>query len=239
MTGGQSSSQASQYLVSFKAGKMVRNGSLVSPIKDRKGLVYLQQSDDQLMHFCWKDRTTGQVEEDLIIFPEDAEFLKIQQCKAPGRAFVLKFKTSPRRLFFWSQEPKDDKDEEYCTKINEYINNPPTARGGGGSGSSGLSAIEDDVRNILGGEVSTEQLMQVLGNVRTPGALANLFNQYSSGSGDRASRSSSTSTPAAPQTPTSTPAVTGTDSTTEPGALSARLQEAIAAGSTNQGMMGK
>jgi hypothetical protein len=26
------------------------------------------------MHFTWKDRTTGTLEEDLIIFPDDCEF---------------------------------------------------------------------------------------------------------------------------------------------------------------------
>ena len=32
------------------------------------------------MHFKWKDRTTGTVEDDLIIFPDDVEFKKVSQC---------------------------------------------------------------------------------------------------------------------------------------------------------------
>ena len=41
---------------------MVMKGKMVHPDK-RKGQVYIYQSDDTLMHFCWKDRTTGNVEE--------------------------------------------------------------------------------------------------------------------------------------------------------------------------------
>ena len=54
------SRSASKNLVEFKAGKMELKGTTVSPDK-RKGLVYLHQSDDSLMHFCWKDRTSGTV----------------------------------------------------------------------------------------------------------------------------------------------------------------------------------
>ncbi|CAG2104433.1 unnamed protein product, partial [Medioppia subpectinata] len=106
--GGNTGAQTrSQYLVEFKAGKMTQTGSTVSPVKGRKGLVYLHQSsDDQLMHFCWKDRQTGHIEDDLIIFPDEAEFKRVTQCTT-GRVFVLKFKPSSRRFFYWSQEPKE------------------------------------------------------------------------------------------------------------------------------------
>lgn len=53
---------SSKYLVEFRAGKMTLKGNVVTPDK-RKGTVYIQQSDDSLIHFCWKDRTTGNVDD--------------------------------------------------------------------------------------------------------------------------------------------------------------------------------
>lgn len=47
---------------------------------------------------------------------------KVQQ--ANSRVLLLEFK-SGRKMFFWMQEPKDDKDDEYVNKLNQYINNPP------------------------------------------------------------------------------------------------------------------
>lgn len=52
----------SKNLVEFKAGKMSMKGKMVYPDK-RKGLLYIHQSDDSLIHFCWKDRTSGIVED--------------------------------------------------------------------------------------------------------------------------------------------------------------------------------
>lgn len=74
---------------------------MVYPDK-RKGLLYVYQSEDSLMHFCWQDRTTGIVEDDLIIFPDDCEYVKVPQCTT-GRAYLLKFKSSNKKFFFWLQ----------------------------------------------------------------------------------------------------------------------------------------
>lgn len=52
----------SKNLVEFRAGKMYLKGTTVTPDK-RKGLLYIYQADDSLIHFCWKDRTTGVVED--------------------------------------------------------------------------------------------------------------------------------------------------------------------------------
>ena len=52
-----------KHLMEFRAGKMKLNSdNWVYPDK-RKGLVYIHQSFDGLMHFCWKDRVTDKVED--------------------------------------------------------------------------------------------------------------------------------------------------------------------------------
>ncbi|XP_067096077.1 proteasomal ubiquitin receptor ADRM1-like [Osmerus mordax] len=204
---------SSKYLVEFRAGKMTLKGSTVTPDK-RKGQVYIQQTDDSLIHFCWKDRTTGNVDDDLIIFPDDCEFKRVNQCTT-GRVFVLKFKAGSKRLFFWMQEPKTDKDEEYCRKVNEYLNNPPMpgALGSGGSGGHELSALggEGGLQSLLG-NMSHNQLMQLigptgLGGLGGLGALAGPGLASLLGSGASSVSNSSTS-PTSAVSPTSTSAAT-------------------------------
>ncbi|CAL4135613.1 unnamed protein product, partial [Meganyctiphanes norvegica] len=205
--------------IDFKAGKMYMKGQMVHPDK-RKGQVYVYQADDSLMHFCWKDRTSGTVEEDLIVFPDDCEYKKVSQCTT-GRVFVLKFKSSNRKLFFWMQEPKTDKDEDNVRKINDILNNPPTPGSNRSTGStpnpvlgSDLSNLRDsDIQNLFG-NISQQQLMQILGSGMS--SLATLLGPGSGGQGGRSSSSSSSTsatttastTPAATTTTTPTPAPT-------------------------------
>lgn len=159
----------------------------------------------------------------MIIFPDDAEFLKVPQCTT-GRVFVLKFKTSPRRLFFWSQEAKDDKDDEYVFKINEYINNPTAARNASSAHNiispSDLSMnAEDELRNLFSGNDMSAQLMSMLSSARglsgNSSNLVSLLGNAVSGSSSRSSSSSNVSTPPAPQTPTTTPALASSNPTSE------------------------
>jgi hypothetical protein len=54
--GGRSAAQQqSKYLVEFRAGKLNFNSNdkMVTPDR-RKGMIMIQQSDDNLMHFIWK-----------------------------------------------------------------------------------------------------------------------------------------------------------------------------------------
>jgi len=229
-------------LVEFKAGKMTLNATtkMVSPDK-RKGQLSVIQSDDQLMHLQWKDRTSGTVEDDLIIFPDDVEFKSVPACTT-GRVFVLKFKTSNKRMFFWMQEPKADKDEEFCKKVNENLNNPPapgTARSGGG-GAGGLPAgldfnnLDDSQLQNLLNNMSQQQLMQLFGGSLGGGNVSGLASLLG-GAGGRTRQAAGTARarPAAPPTTeTTTPSVpapttTTTTTTSTPAAAAAAGQSAI------------
>lgn len=52
------------YLLAFKAGSASRREgtNFVDP-NPTKGAIMLQNADDGLLHFLWKNRTTGEVEE--------------------------------------------------------------------------------------------------------------------------------------------------------------------------------
>lgn len=196
------SDSSSNNLVEFRAGKMHLRGTTVTADK-RKGLVYVHQSDDSLMHFCWKDRTSGVVEDDLIIFPDDIEYKNVAQCTT-GRVFVLKFKLSNRKFFFWMQEPKDEKDEDHCKKVNEYLNNPP-APGSAGGGSSlsglshGLSSLGDQLgdsglQSLLSG-MDQNQIMQLLSSSGLAGSVNDDLRSTSRPSTGRSTAASTAQTP--------------------------------------------
>ncbi|KAJ4922916.1 hypothetical protein JOQ06_022589 [Pogonophryne albipinna] len=154
--------------------------------------------------------------QDLIIFPDDCEFKRVSQCTT-GRVFVLKFKAGSKRLFFWMQEPKSEKDEEHCRKVNEFLNNPPMpgALGSGAGGGHDLSALggEGGLQSLLG-NMSHNQLMQLIGPTGLGGigglgalagpGLANLLGSSSSSSVPAASNSSTS--PSTAVTPTSSSA---------------------------------
>lgn len=61
--GARGGGGAQKNLVEFRAGKLrLKNGMLHAD--KRKGLVFVKRrSEDSMMHFCWKDRTTGAVED--------------------------------------------------------------------------------------------------------------------------------------------------------------------------------
>ncbi len=105
---------------------------------------------------------------------------RVNECKT-GRVYLLEFKTSDQKLFFWMQESKEDKDQEYADKINQYINNPPQpGQAAGGMGLEGL------------GNLDQQQLLQML-----TGGLGR-------GAAGAPTTSTRRATPATPSTPAST-----------------------------------
>ncbi|EJW83958.1 hypothetical protein WUBG_05129 [Wuchereria bancrofti] len=172
------SSQANNgYLVEFKAGRSnLQAGSAVDRRKvvadKTKGLVFIKQSSDQLMHFCWKNRETGAIVDDLIIFPGDTEFLRVKEC-TDGRVYMLKFKSTDEKRLFWMQDGKADKDDENCKKVNETLNNPPAPRAAARGGTDRAGASSFGTLAALGnagadgelgalGNLDQSQLMQLL-----------------------------------------------------------------------------
>jgi hypothetical protein len=191
--GGTSGRAQSKNLIEFRAGKMTLKGRMVHPDK-RKGMVYVYQSDDSLMHFCWRERSKNTPEDDLIIFPDDVEYKPVSQCTT-GRVYLLKFKSNNRKLFFWMQEPKPDKDEEHCRKLNDFFNNPPTPGSSRSAGS--LSGLQAELAAGLGGDTDLQslirnmdqnQLMHLLGGMGSMSGLSSLM-------GGRSSSTLSDSTP--------------------------------------------
>eukprot|EP00879_Flechtneria_rotunda_P009097 GHRR01009524.1.p2 GENE.GHRR01009524.1~~GHRR01009524.1.p2 ORF type:complete len:343 (+),score=129.10 GHRR01009524.1:333-1361(+) len=115
-----------QVCVEFKAGRLVREGSLVKP-DTRKGLLRVIKTEDGLTHVEWygrrDDESTATPEYDEIVFPDEAHFEK--PAKAPARVYMLKFKEqSDRDIMFWMQEPSESEDEELCRKVDRAINTP-------------------------------------------------------------------------------------------------------------------
>jgi len=163
----ESSTQStlSKPLIEFRAGKMnMASGSKLVVPDERKGMVQIRKSEDRLVHFIWKDRTTNKIEDDLIIFPDDIEFSRVSQCKT-GRVYVMKFKSSPRRMFFWMQEPSDKKDKYFCNKVNQYLNKLPVSESENKEESDTSTSAEDqsETNDML--PLSSEDLSSLLSNL--------------------------------------------------------------------------
>lgn len=88
-----------QTLLAFKAGRSLRrDGSNFVDANPTKGAIVLSNSEDGLLRFMWKERATGSLGEDLILFPGDATFEKVEQAPG-GRTYVLRFESSDQRHF--------------------------------------------------------------------------------------------------------------------------------------------
>ncbi|KAL6508476.1 regulatory particle non-ATPase [Orobanche hederae] len=92
-----------EIVLEFRAGKMLMDGTRVIP-DSRKGLVRIGRGEEGLLHFQWLDRSLNLIEDDQIVFPEEAVFEKVNQ--SSGR------------------DPKAENDAQLCTYVNFYLNQP-------------------------------------------------------------------------------------------------------------------
>jgi len=154
-------------LISFKAGKMKAipvESKFRVEAEDRRGLALLEKGQDGATHFIWKDRQTLQIVDDLLIFPGDQTLEKVDTGRPNDRVYLLSFKTSAsRRFFFWLQEPDLSKDDERVKEFNRLMNEVgATPSVGAGSQRSGITANNsaastapivglDELSNILSG----------------------------------------------------------------------------------------
>jgi len=111
--------------LSINAGKCLMqqqpNGMFLVTPEKRRGQILLVKKND-LLHFQWKDRSSGIVEDDRIVFPSDASFKKVKTGKE-DRVYLLQV-GGTTRFMFWMQDKDASKDEENCNKLNQYMDNP-------------------------------------------------------------------------------------------------------------------
>ncbi|EEB09037.1 19S proteasome regulatory subunit [Schizosaccharomyces japonicus yFS275] len=148
-------------LISLKAGKLNRKpGTKVLQADHRKGVLYFQLESDELLHFYWKPRsaTSTQVEDDFIIFPDEAEFVRIPQCTT-GRVYALKFKSSSQIHFYWLQDTNTEKDEHDVSLINQLIADPVTVA----RTINARNQSDSHASHVFDDSSSTNQLLQLFG----------------------------------------------------------------------------
>lgn len=156
-------------VMQFRAGKMRMEGTRVVP-DTRKGLVCIGRGDEGLTHLQWIDRSTSTVEDDQIVFPDEAIFEKVNQ--SSGRVYVLKFLTDDRKLFFWLQEPKADDDAQLCSSVNFYLNQPLDEEEQDASvPQQSEDTAEDDISSRAGNLVGTSTGVETGGDVTSSGPV--------------------------------------------------------------------
>ncbi|RZB94945.1 26S proteasome regulatory subunit RPN13 isoform C [Glycine soja] len=164
-----------EVMLEFRAGKMFLEEKRVVP-DTRKGLVRIARGEEGLVHFQWLDRTQNVVEDDQIIFPNEAIFEKVNQTS--GRVYILKFNSDDRKFFFWMQESNADDDSQLCSSVNDYINRPLEEPDGSLPLQVSEDMAEDDISSraanlgveatsdvTSSGPVKLEDLQRILSNI--------------------------------------------------------------------------
>lgn len=164
--------QMQEIMLEFRAGKMLFEGKRVVP-DTRKGLVRIARGEEGLVHFQWIDRTKNAVEDDQIVFPDEAVFEKVNQ--SSGRVYILKFNTDDRKFMFWMQEPNADGDSQLCSLTNYHMNRPLEFLGEEEPDASVPLQVSED---MVEDDISSRA-----GNLVVPNFSADVTSEVSSSSG--------------------------------------------------------
>ncbi|XBJ10504.1 hypothetical protein VPH35_015359 [Triticum aestivum] len=162
----ESSEPLQDIMCEFRAGKMSLEGTRVVP-DTRKGLVRIGKGEEGLIHFQWLDRGQNIVEDDQIVFPDEAVFEKVTE--SSGRVYILKFRHDSRKFFLWMQETNADGDSQICRQVNAYINRPLEM--------SHEDTADDDISSRAGNLVDQSMTADMAGEVTSaagPVRLADL-----------------------------------------------------------------
>ncbi|KRZ06537.1 Proteasomal ubiquitin receptor ADRM1 [Trichinella zimbabwensis] len=106
-------------LMEFFAGKMNLVGNRLYPDK-RLGVCFIHLANDNFFHFCWKDRKTGIIEDDILIVPGIGNFSKVK-CSS-GLVFKLELKVLKIVKFYWIQYLKRSQMMVRGEEVNDFFN---------------------------------------------------------------------------------------------------------------------
>jgi 26S proteasome regulatory subunit N13 len=112
-------------LVKFPAGKLTKEEDSQRVVADPRSGIFqiVVNPEDALTHLQWRPRGVSTPEDDLIIFPGEAELVPVQS--TPDRVFVLKWKEGSQRLFIWMQSADPDSDIVHVETVNHVLTEGP------------------------------------------------------------------------------------------------------------------
>ncbi|KAL1408227.1 hypothetical protein Q8F55_005033 [Vanrija albida] len=112
-------------LIQLPAGRSFRRSQeakWVDP-QPEKGTIELSL-DQGIINFVWRNAETSRAEDELLIFPGEAEFERVAKDPS-GRSFVLKFNSSNQVHFFWLQRGTlAESDARAAVDINSLLQDP-------------------------------------------------------------------------------------------------------------------
>merc|ERR1712228_953256 len=138
-------------LLSFRAGRLFMDETTKIVTADKKrGKIKLLKDEQGLLKFQWWNRISNQKELDLTVFPSSAKWERIKEC-TDGRVYILRMTGTNRKHFFWMQEPEEEKDEEYNTKITKLCNGESIGDAKDNKDASSASSNNNNALGAFGG----------------------------------------------------------------------------------------